>query len=209
MKLVLFVEGHTEKKALPGFLKRWLDPRLPKPVGIKVVRFEGWRDYYGEIAKKVALNLSGKAGADVVGAVGLLDLYGPTFYPPGKTTVAERYAWAKADIEAKVSHERFRQHFATHETEAWLLANPKGFPSAIEAALPGRAKTAPETVNFDEPPAKLLGRLYEEKLRKGYKKVIDRAKLFDDLSPDLAYAKCPNLKRLLDDLLALAQGGTA
>jgi hypothetical protein len=28
MKFVLFVEGYTEKKALPEFLKRWLDPRL-------------------------------------------------------------------------------------------------------------------------------------------------------------------------------------
>ena len=35
MKFVLFVEGYTEDKALPKFLKRWLDPRLGKPVGIK------------------------------------------------------------------------------------------------------------------------------------------------------------------------------
>jgi hypothetical protein len=74
MKLVLFVEGHTEEEALPSFLKRWLDPQLPQPIGIKTVRFEGWRDYYGEIAKKVQLHLSGKSGADVVGAIGLLDL---------------------------------------------------------------------------------------------------------------------------------------
>ncbi|AUX46272.1 uncharacterized protein SOCE26_077770 [Sorangium cellulosum] len=42
MKIVLFVEGHTEK-ALPELLKRWLDPRLPQPIGIKIARFEGWR----------------------------------------------------------------------------------------------------------------------------------------------------------------------
>lgn len=31
MKIVLFVEGHTEKKALPELLKLWLDSRkLPK-----------------------------------------------------------------------------------------------------------------------------------------------------------------------------------
>lgn len=70
MKIVLFVEGHTEKLALPSFFKRWLDPQLPQPIGIKTVRFEGWRDYYDEIGKKVSLNLSGKAGADVVGAIG-------------------------------------------------------------------------------------------------------------------------------------------
>jgi hypothetical protein len=28
MKFVLFVEGHTEKKAVPRFLKKWLDPQV-------------------------------------------------------------------------------------------------------------------------------------------------------------------------------------
>ncbi len=43
MKFVLFVEGHTEKAAVGPFLKRWLDPQLSSPVGIKTVRFEGTR----------------------------------------------------------------------------------------------------------------------------------------------------------------------
>lgn len=206
MKIVLFVEGHTEKKALPDFLRRWLDPKLPERIGIKVVRFEGWRDYYGEIAKKVALHLSGKAAKDVVGAIGLLDLYGPTFYPPNKTTAAERYAWAKDHIEKQVGHPRFRQHFATHETEAWLLADPSILPSAVASALQGRT-AQPETVNFDEPPAKLLERLYKAKLGKRYMKVIDGANLFGELKPEVACGRCPNLQRLMEDMLELAKSG--
>ena len=69
MRFILFVEGHTEK-ALPAFLKRWLDPRLPQPIGITPVPFKGWRHYRDEIARKVALNLTGKSGADVLGAIG-------------------------------------------------------------------------------------------------------------------------------------------
>jgi hypothetical protein len=89
MKFVLFVEGHTEKKALPDFLRAWLaPPRLPERVGVKVVRSEGWSDYYKDIVAKVELNLSGKSGADVIAAIGLLDLYGPTFYPKDKNTAA-------------------------------------------------------------------------------------------------------------------------
>jgi len=206
MKLVLFVEGHTEKKALPDFLKRWLDPQLPQPIGIAVVRFEGWHDYVDDIAKKVELNLSGKTGADKVGAIGLLDLYGPTFYPSHAVSVAERYAWAKQDLEKKVAHPRFRQHFAVHETEAWLLSQSGLLPSAINSALPGRC-AQPETVNFNEPPAKLLDRLYREKQRTGYKKVTDGVNLFKKLSPDVARAKCPYLKCLLDDMLTLAREG--
>ena len=44
MKFILFVEGHTESKAVPSFLKRWLDPRLSKPIGIQSVRFDGWAE---------------------------------------------------------------------------------------------------------------------------------------------------------------------
>lgn len=177
MKIVLFVEGHTEKKALPEFFKRWLDPRLSEPVGIKVVRFEGWRDYDSEIATKVRLHLSGKTGVDVVAAIGLLDLYGPLFYPRGVSEPAERYVWAKEHFEARVNEPRFRQHFAVHETEAWLLSDRRLFPPEVAAALPGKC-ARPETVNFDEPPAKLLGRLYREKLRTTYKKTIDGANRF-------------------------------
>jgi hypothetical protein len=42
MKFILFVEGYTEKQGILTFLKRYLDPRLSQPVGIKPVRFDGW-----------------------------------------------------------------------------------------------------------------------------------------------------------------------
>jgi hypothetical protein len=44
MKFKLFVEGYTEQKAIPAFLKRWLDAHLEKRVGIQAVRFEGWQE---------------------------------------------------------------------------------------------------------------------------------------------------------------------
>lgn len=202
MKFVLFVEGYTER-ALPEFLKRWLD-RLTLPVGIRTVRFNGWRHYEDEIAKKVALNLSGKAGEDVIAGIGLLDLYGPTFYPPHKKTVVERAAWARTHLETRAGHPRFRQYFAIHEVEAWLLADPNILPEVVRTALPGRA-AQPETVNFSEPPSRLLGRLYRSKLNQPYKKVIDGANLFHDLVPDVAHAKCPGLRMLLEDMLAQAR----
>jgi hypothetical protein len=205
MKIVLFVEGHTEKKALPEFFKRWLDPRLSQPVGIKVVRFEGWAEYNDDIEKKVALHLSGKSGADVMMALGLLDLYGPQIYPNHLQSAVERYTWAKAHFEGRVKHPKFVQHFATHETEAWLLSDPRIFPKVIAEAFPPRI-AKPETVNFNEPPAKLLERLYREKLRRTYRKTIDGANLFAHLAPDIAIAKCPYLGEMLNDALKMASG---
>ncbi len=58
MRFVLFVEGAAEE-TLPAFLKRWLDPRLTRPIRITSVRFEGWGHYREEVAKKVAQSPGG------------------------------------------------------------------------------------------------------------------------------------------------------
>lgn len=203
MKFVLFVEGQTEKEALRDWIRRWLDPQLAESVGIKMVRFEGWQDYVKHIRSKVALNLSGKVGQDVIAGIGLLDLYGPTFYPSGVSTVAGRYSWAKRHIEEMVGQRKFRQYFAVHETEAWLLADPSILPGQVKNALPGSCEE-PEKVDFIEPPSKLLTRLYRSALNQAYKKVTDGANLFQALDPATAYPKCPYLRRLLDDMVALA-----
>jgi hypothetical protein len=202
VRFILFVEGHTEKQAIPALLKRWLDPKLTKRVGITPVRFEGWANYQSELAKKVRLHLSSDAGRDVIAAIGLLDLYGPSFYPPDKKTAADRVKWAKKYFEDQVSNERFAQHFAVHEIEAWLLSDPRILQRDVREALPGKE---PESINFNEPPGKLLARLYREKLRKTYGKVIDGKDLFNKLDPAIAYEKCPNLRALLEDMLERAK----
>jgi hypothetical protein len=204
MKFVLFVEGYTEQKAVPSFLKRWLDPRLGQPVGIKPVRFEGWPELVDDVEKKARLYLEGSAGSDVIAVVSLLDLYGPTIYPPDRQSAADRDQWGREHIEKKVNHEKFRHFFAVHETEAWLLSQPEIFPDEIRRVFPKKV-TTPEQVNFNEPPACLLKNLYMQVTRKPYKKVVDGGQLFGKLDPDVAYDKCPRLKALLDEMLTLAK----
>lgn len=204
MRFLLFVEGHTEKYALRDFLKRWLDPKLESRVGIDVILFEGYGPYYSTIAKRVNFILAGKPAADVIAAIGLVDLHGPEIYPQHLKEARERYTWAKEHLERKVDHPKFRQHFAVHETEAWILSQPEVLPLAVRKALPGKC-SRPETVNFDQPPAELLTRLYREKLKRKFKKTGDGANLFSELSPQNAYEKCPALRALLDDMLSLAQ----
>jgi len=201
MKFVLFVEGHTERKALPGFLKRWIDPRLEQRVGLKVVRFNGWAELINDSTKKAKMYLNED---DVIAVFALLDLYGPTIYPDDKQCTSERFEWAKNYLERKVGDHRFHQYFAVHETEAWLLSNPDLFPKIIKNAFPGKVQN-PEEVNFDKPPSKLLGELYREKTKRTYKKVAHGKELFDKLDPDVAYQKCPYLRELFDDMLKIAK----
>ena len=199
MKFVLFVEGHTEQKAVPNFIKRWLDPRLNNPVGVRVVRFQGWAELVKDAPRKATMYLQ---SSDVIAVISLLDMYGPTIYPPKSNSAAERFAWGKKHLEQKVNHPKYRHFFAVHESEAWLLSNPQLFPQNIQALIPA---APPETINFNEPPAKLLDRVYEHETRHHYKKVTYGKDLFRQLDPNTAYQKCPYLRAMLDEMLALAK----
>ena len=155
MIFILFVEGHTEKQCISAFLKKWLDPQLDQPVGVKPVRFDGWAQLIKDVEIHADLYLNGRGSEDVIAVISLLDLYGPTIYPSHLTSVAQRENWGREYIQNKVGHAKFRHFFAVHETEAWLLSQPTIFPEKVQAALPDKTRN-PEKVNFDEPPAKLL-----------------------------------------------------
>lgn len=136
--------------------------------------------------------------------IGLLDLYGPQFYPGHLTSASEKYEWAVRHIQREVGRDDFRMFFAVHEYEAWLLSEPTILPAQVRSAIPGRAEQ-PETVNFDEPPAKLLDRIYKARLKRTYKKTTYGKDLFARLDPAVAVQKCPYLKSMLEELLRLAK----
>ena len=203
MKFVLFVEGHTEHRAVPSFLKRWLDPQLSQGVRIQPVRFQGWSEFQLKITKGARIHLNGPDAEQIVGAIGLLDLYGPAFIP-SNLSHHERHKWAVSHFQTQVDHPKFRMFFAVHEVEAWLLSDPQLLPAAVRSRLPGKA-AQPESVNFSEPPAKLLDRLYRTHTREGYDKVVHGSRLFDRLNPSVAYDKCPYLAKMLDEMLRMAR----
>ena len=205
MNFILMVEGHTEEKGLREFLQRWLDQELSTKVGIKIVRFDGWSDLVKGAASKTHWHLSNpQEKDDIIAVIALLDLYGPTFYPGNKATASERYSWAKAHMERQVGHPKFRQFFAVHETEAWLLSDPGIFPKGVQEALEDKYP-APEKVNSQNHPAKLLKELYKTRLKRTYVKTAEGKVLFRKLDPQTAYDKCPKLKALLDEMLSLAR----
>jgi hypothetical protein len=209
VKLVLFVEGKTEYMGVGGFLKRWLDARLPQRVRIAPVKFNGISDYCGDLKKKVNLDLS--AARDVIAGIGLVDLCGlesALSFPPGIISIAQRYDWAKRELERSVDHQRFHQYFAVHETAAWLLPDPSIFPSEVKRDLTAVSNT-PEEVNFNSPPAAVLKRAYRDRLGRRYQKAVDGPNLFRVLEPDRACAKCPYLKIMLHELLGFARSAMA
>jgi len=205
VKFIFFVEGETEAKALPAFFKRWLDPRLDKPVDIQAVHFRGCAEVVHYTSKRAKAFLNAP-NSDVIAVIALLDLYRLELsYPAGAESAADRVTWATEHLERRVGEARFRQYFAVHELEAWLLSDVTIFPNDLQIAFPPKIKQ-PEKVNFDEPPSKLIEKLYLSKTKRPYKKLTYGEKLFAELNPEIAYQKCPNLKALLDEMLALAKG---
>jgi len=202
-QVVLLVEGHSERAALSPFLHRWLDPQLPagQRVGLSVVRFEGISNYLDDVAQKTAMYLEKGAAQSVFGLVDLYGLPAHRFDFSRCATVAERVAQARSTIGSLIPQchrARFRQHFAVHEFEAWLLAYPDLWPSAVRGQI---ARRPPEEVNFDEPPARFLRRL----MGRSYKKTVQARNILSRADPRIAVEKCPHLRELAEDLLRVAR----
>lgn len=204
MKFVLLTEGELERKALPKFLKKWLDPRLQRPVQIDADIFQGVSELIRETPRRAQKYLH-DSRQDVIAVIALFDFYGASLeFPPDKTTAQERQEWAKQHMENLVNLPKFRQFLAVHETEAWLLSQPDIFPLSLQADILKHAGR-PEAVNMNEPPAELLKRLYLSRTKHKYHKVTNGTELFGNLNPVTAYDKCPNLKAMLDEMLRLAK----
>ncbi|MBW2618407.1 MAG: DUF4276 family protein [Deltaproteobacteria bacterium] len=196
----MFVEGHTEKY-LPEFFRRWIDPKTERRIRIITRRFNGVSDYLDDFSRVAEYRLREEKVAFIFG---LLDLYGlPDEYALGDN-VAKRVANARSKIEGRLPdgiRGSFKQHFAVHETEAWLLSDPSIFG---EVTIPDSWSRKPESINMDKPPAKQLKELFAKK-KNIYKKTTHARILFPKLDPEQAASKCPHLKAFLDDLLKQAR----
>lgn len=93
MRFVLFVEGDTEQKSLPQFLKRWLDPRLGTALGVKPIIIGTWS---AKACRLIQAGLDEPRQPDIVEGIGLLDLYGLPSSRDMRSVVEE---WYRAKVE--------------------------------------------------------------------------------------------------------------
>jgi hypothetical protein len=206
MRFILLVEGNTEKLAIGEFLKRWLDPQLKQSVGVTPVNSRGNSHLVREMVNKAQAYLDAPQAGEIIGVIGLMDLYGLEIYPSRLTTIEERHAWGVRHFQEQVAREKFRMFFAVHEFEAWVLGHPDVLPRPVRDALP-QTIANPERVDFGEPPAKLLDRLYRSRMGRSYKKTTYGKQLFGALAEhvDIVVTKCPYLKAMLREMLAMAK----
>jgi len=204
MRFEFFVEGDAEELVLAEWIGRWLNPQLSAPVDIKVFSLGGNRRFLKEIVRNVRKTLGSRGNKDIVACIGLLDLYRFPDFRKDVRSVPDRYTWAQKKVQDSVARPRFRMYFAVHELEAWLLSQSSVFDPALRNEI-ARLGPRPEDVDFDYPPAKRLDTLYMDKLKHKYGKKVDGKGLFARLDPEEARARCPYLRRMLDDLLQMAK----
>ena len=195
MKIVLLIEGKTERAFLPA-LRQFLQKRLAG----SMPRLDP-APYDGRLAKTDKLKRDVERylrTADAV--VALTDVYtGTREFTDATDAKRKMREWVGAN-------DRFFPHAAQYEFEAWLLP----FWADIQRlaghnrGVPGRT---PELVNHAKPPSVWISETFlAGKSRRSYVKARDAGRILLDNDLTIAAHACPELKEFLNTILRPCAG---
>lgn len=199
MRIVMLVEGQTEKVFLPH-LRAFLMPRLAG----RMPRLEPL-PYDGRIPKQDKLKAAVRRllrdrqrAADAV--IALTDVY------TGSDDFADA-ADAKRKMREWVGDEpRFYPHAAQYDFEAWLLPYWDRIQTLAKTQRPPFARQ-PEQVDHGRPPAHRLQELFRQSPRgRHYVKTRDAGRILRDQDLMVAVNACPELKALVNTILTVCDG---
>ncbi|SMG36013.1 DUF4276 family protein [Dethiosulfovibrio salsuginis] len=199
MKIVIIVEGKTEKVFLPHlreFLKDKIPNRMPK---IEPLSYDGRIPKGDKLKNLVDKLLRDRRPADYV--IALTDVYTGSNPPDFKD--AED---AKEKMRIWVGKEpRFFPHAAQHDFEAWLLPYWKTIQSLAKHDR-GAPSATPELVNHGKPPAECIKEIFEAGKSRSYSKTRDAARILKDNDLSVSIERCPELKKLVNRIIELCGG---
>jgi hypothetical protein len=218
-RLLMLVEGQSEKAFAERTLKPWLEARgvyLQRAVLLWTRRLPAGGGFRGGVSnwKQIRSNLDPLLGDTDAVVTTLLDFYALPADVPGVAThrgygsppeQAERIQEAMSAALGQGA--RFIPFLALHEFEAWLFAAPAvvaehfGKP-ALETKLVQEASGAggPEAIN-DGPTTHPKARLM--RLHPGYSETADGPTLLEKIGLERVRASCPHFSRWLGQLEAL------
>jgi hypothetical protein len=195
VRIVLFVEGETERACAP-VLKRLLDDiaaaESRAKVHLDVRALKGTRILDGE---RVAEDAKGYlVRPDVLGVAVLVDVR-PEFGS------AEE---AMGAYTSRFRDTRFRAHCALHDFEAWLLPYWERVFREAKRPAPKRCPwPSPEVVNLAKPPSRVLSEdVFTGK--PAYRKTVHAPRILEGQDLRVAAEACPQLRAFLNTLLEFA-----
>lgn len=199
MRIVLIVEGKTEKAFVPflrHYLEKTLSGRMPE---LQPHIYNGLIPTSDKL-RRIVGNFLNDRSRPVDHVIALTDVYTGQ-RPP----LFENAMDAKRKMRQWVPNEpRFHPHAAQHDFEAWLLPywpTIQKLAKHNQSAPPG----TPESVNHNKPPSYWIKEIFSKSPQRYVKpREVDRILKDKDLS--MAINQCPELKDFVNTILKVCGG---
>ncbi len=200
MKIVVFVEGQTERAFKPALLRFLLSRLAGKMPTLHFKPFDGPLPKREKLRREVELCFGKPLLADAV--IALVDVYPPT---QGWQTAREAREQMKQWVGGNSS---FYPHAAQHDFEAWLLPFWRTIRELARHPNAAHPSGNPESVNHTKPPSKRIEDVFRRGAGRCYSKQRDAARILEPQQNDLLDAAnaCPELKAFLNTILSLCGG---
>jgi Domain of unknown function (DUF4276) len=217
VKVIVYVEGSSDQKALQALLKPIIDVGRSNGIGISFLPLNGKAKILDDVPRKAAEQLCQHA-KDWVFAVP--DLYPMASYDNGPNkhrTFAELCQLLGARFRARADklqlpdavRRQFRVHCLKHDLEALLLAAPSKLRDRLGTTdgLQGRWRQPVEDQNDDKPPKRIVEALFENYCRRRYRDTVDAVWILDRASLEAVEAACSQrFAPFVRELRAIAEG---
>jgi hypothetical protein len=200
VKVLVYVEGPSDKVALPALLRSIIEEGAQKRVGIQFIPTGGKELLLNNVARKAAAHLS-ENPTDWVFA--LPDLY-PMAYYGGTSNRHESLTDLRRLLHKKFKgyadelklpadvRLHFRVHCLKHDLEALLLAAVAQLRQRLKTSdrLTGGWKFPVEEQNDNKPPKRIVEALFTKYLKRDYQETVDAPWILERASLDEVLRAC-------------------
>lgn len=208
MKVWIFVEGHSDEKALSALWNDWKQRLRENGWGIELIPLENKSKYFRKIGARATEKLANDA-CDLV--VGLPDLYPNRDYANTeykhdnlKELRAVQRHLVKQNLRKKFRQTdsymaRFYASALKHDLEVLLLAATSQLQSRLKMSnRPSGWRQPPEEQNQDRPPKKVVEELFRRRLKRSYRENADSAAILRDADLRQVAEQCPTFRAVID-----------
>lgn len=218
MKVIVYVEGPSDKSALPQLLTPVIETGRGNRIGIVFVDQGGKTALLDDVGRKAANHLD-EHREDWVFA--LPDLYPMRVYD-GTRNAHRSFEQLRAVLIGRFNAEadrialpanlrqRFRVHCLKHDLEALLLAAPEVLRERLKTSdgLKGQWRLPVEDQDDQRPPKRVVEDLFKKYRKKpNYVDTLDAPWILQRASLEAVAVACPQrLRPLVEELRTVAQG---
>ena len=201
MNVLVYVEGPSDKFALPALLKTIVEAGAQKKVGIQFISTGGKDLLLHNVARKAADHLS-ENPADWVFA--LPDLYPMEHYRGTsnqhqsltdlRNVLYGNFKGCADKLKLSVkARAQFKVHCLKHDLEAILLAAVAPLQRRLKTTDPlsGVWKVPVEDQNDSKPPKRIVEALFSRYLKREYQETVDAPWILERSSLDEVLKACP------------------